>query len=259
VRHGATLISIAIAMTALIGVMAGPAVAFTFSISSSSFGSSGISPSFSGVRSFEFEIDFSAPLVPGGVYDNSSISEVRYIVSGNLSTSPPTPSGFSAFFLNRTSTGEGAISAVEWIAQGSSVSFEVAESANLADGLQLSDLVPDLVGLIFELDAREFERLDRARYHPPQLLLYADGTGILRNSNNSSGSTGTLNPATMLPVDVDFGEEYITMLTFDSSQIGVSAPEPGSGLLLGFGLIGLVSQRKRARSSTTRTAPTSDS
>jgi len=252
VRQKPILITIASSILAV--VPAGSTEAFTLFISNASFGSSGISPAFGNVQEFEFEVDFEGPLVPGGVYDNSGVTEVRYVVRGSLSTDPATPSGSPAFLLNRTSSGEGAISAAEWIQQGSSIAFEVAGTAKLSDGLQLSELVPDMVGLIFELDAREFERLDRARYHPPQLLLYVDGTGILRNSNNSSGNTGTINLATMLPVDVDFGEEYITHLSFDSSQITVTNPEPGSGLLLAVGLIGLAS--KRSSRSTSRTART---
>jgi len=79
--------------------------------------------------------------------------------------------------------------------------------------------------------------LARARYHPPQLLLYRGGTRLLQNSNNSSGSTDTVNPATGLTADVDFGEEYITNLGFIPSEITLAVPESGTGLLLAAGLV----------------------
>ena len=218
---------------------AGPASAVTLLLSNQSFGAAGVAPQFSDVRNFAFEIDLAGTLVPGGVYDNASLVLVQYSVRGNLSQNPPTPSGFPMFFLNRTPSGEGPISPADWVGQGSSLGFEVATSANLADGLQLAELVADGDGLILELDGREFERLDRARYHPPQLLLFADGTGVLRNSNNSSGSTGTTNPATGEPVDVDFGDEYITNLSFDPAAITLVVPEPGTGLLVALGVLGL--------------------
>jgi hypothetical protein len=238
------LVFIAACLLITLGAAADRASAFTISLSTSSFPAAGITPVFSNVRSFLFEIDFAGTLVAGASYDNSSLLEVRYDVRGGLSTSPPTPSGFPGFALNRTATGEGVISAADWIGQGSSIAFEVAASANLFDGLQLSELDADPAGLLVEIDAREFERLDRARYHPPQLLLYADGTGILRNSNNSSGSTDTVNPATGLKVNVDFGEEYITNLAFSPSEITLAVPQPGTALLLAAGLVALAVRKR---------------
>jgi hypothetical protein len=168
--------------------LAGPATAFQLLLSNADFATA---PEFGVVENFSFEIDLAGPLVAGASYDNDSIVLVQYLVRGRLSTNPPTPSGFSGFRLDRFPSGEGPISAADWIGQGSSIAFEVAASANLSDGLQLSELVPGAGGLLFELDAREFERLDRARYHPPLLQLFENGTGVLQNSNNSSGSTGT--------------------------------------------------------------------
>jgi hypothetical protein len=224
--------------------LAGPATAFQLLLSNADFATA---PEFGVVENFSFEIDLAGPLVAGASYDNDSIVLVQYLVRGRLSTNPPTPSGFSGFRLDRFPSGEGPISAADWIGQGSSIAFEVAASANLSDGLQLSELVPGAGGLLFELDAREFERLDRARYHPPLLQLFENGTGVLQNSNNSSGSTGTTNPGTGLTVDVDFGEEYITNLAFDPREITLVVPEPGTGLLLALGLGALAATRPAKR------------
>lgn len=236
------------ALTALLGLLlcTGTAGAFTVQLVDEDF-PGGVSPSFSGVSNFFFEIDFAGPPIAGATYDNSTVREVRYLVNGSLA--PGTPSGFPAFRLDRTAAGEGVIDPANWIAQGSSIFFEIASDADLADGLQLSDLVADATGEVFRLDAREFERLDRARYHPPQLVLRNDGTGQLQNSNNSSGSTGTTNPATRVPVDVDFGDEYVTGLSYVPSQVTMAVPEPGTGLLVGFGLAAMARRRRRPSAS----------
>lgn len=229
-----------------LGLAACPASAFVLQLSDESFGPVGLVPTFGDVRELELEIELIDPLTPGLEVDNDLVLEVQYLVAGSLSLNPPTPSGFPAFRLDRRPTGEGAIPASSWIEQGSTVAFTVDPSADLADGLQLDELVPGPDGLLFALDAREFERLDFARFHPPQILLFEDGTGLLRNSNNSSGSTDTTNPATGGPVDVDFGEEYVTGLVFDPSQITLVVPEPASGMAMGVALVvsGLLARRR---------------
>ena len=229
-----------------------------------------VTPEFSNVRSFSFDLDFDGPLQAGRLYTNLDLREVRYRVAGGLETNPPTPSGFSAFALIRDESREGPISLADWLFQGSHLGFWIAADANLGDGVQLSELVPlDKGGSLLEINAREWGRLDRARYHPPELRLFADGTGYLRNANNDSKDTGTVNPATREEVHVDFGEEYITRLAFDPSLITVIAgpapspgdppivggprpspgnppvvPEPGTAVLVGFGLAGLGFRRR---------------
>lgn len=234
--------------------LAGSAGAFTIELAAADFGSGSLSPTFSNVRNFEFRVDFAPALEPDRRYANDSIVLVQYLVNGALSLNPATPSGFPAFRLDRRPGGEGPIPPAGWISQGSSVDFRVDAAADLGDGLQLSELVDLGGGLIFSLDAREFERLDVARYHPPQVLLYADGSGVLWNSNNSSGSTGTTNPATGETVDLDFGDEYITEIAFDPSGItlvaagatGPVVPEPGTALLVGLGLVALSRRAERS-------------
>lgn len=223
---------------------------FTLRLATADFGRQNLTPEFSAVRDFAFEFDLTGAFANGQRIGNGNVDEVRYIVSGALSRNPLTPSGFSAFRLNRFPNGEGPISREDWLAQGSRIEFKIASDALLGDGLQLSELVPGKKnGAILTIDAREFKRLDVARYHPPQLLLYPDGTGLLRSSNNSSGGTGTVNPGTGRTVDLDFGDEYITNIDFDPSAItivaarpGTPVPEPGPALLIGLGLAALASR-----------------
>ena len=227
---------------------------FTFSFGVADVGRANVTPEFSRVFNFNFELDFEGPLRGGKFYSNEQLEEVRYIVSGGLNTLPPTPSGFPGFALNRFENGEGPISAAEWESQRSHLGFALARDIQLHDGVQLSELEPfGKDNRIFEMNAREHGRLDRARYHPPQLILYADGTGLLWNANNKSKDTGTVNPATGLEVDVDFGEEYITRIRFDPTAITVidvpdslPIPEPGTALVLGLGLVGLSTRRAAA-------------
>lgn len=192
----------------------------------------GIVPEFGEVTSFDFAIDINAPLVAGGVYSNPVLSGVTYSVFGLLDANT-VPSGFDSFNLSRTIGGQ------EFFDQGSSLNFTIDSAADLSDGLQISELVADANGLLFQFDGRE---VNTGRFHPPLLELFSDGTGSLQNSNN----TGGINPVSGTVVDVGFGDEYVNGLTFDSSVTLASAvPEPSSaGLLLGLVGMGLLKRRR---------------
>ena len=157
-------------------------------------------PVFSIVRRFDFMLQVNVPVAEMN-FSNPQLGTVDYGVRGDLDVG--TPSGFPSFQLDRTIAGS------EFYSQGSSLSFRIAPGANLHDGLQVADLAgPDPV---FVLNARE---VNTGRYHPPLLELNSDGTGRIQNSNNFGG----INPATNRFVDVDFGEEYITDLSFDPAN-----------------------------------------
>ena len=141
-------------------------------------------------------IEINAPLA-AGLFDNPAIATVSYRVSGNLSSG--TPSGFESFALEREITGE------EFYAQGSSLRFEIDETAVLDDGIQIAELSGS--DLVFRFDGRE---INNGRFHPALFELRADGTGRIQNSNN----TPTLEPL----LEVEFGEEYINDLVFDAGN-----------------------------------------
>ncbi len=134
---------------------------------------------------------------------------------------------------------ERTISGADFYAQGSSLNFEIAASADLSNGLQVSELVGS--DPIFVFNGRE---VDTGRYHPALFQLNSDGTGSIRNSNNMGGNTP--NPSSGELVNVDFGEEYITDLTFDPGQLTLAAavPVPAAIWLFGSGLLGLVGMAK---------------
>jgi hypothetical protein len=202
----------------LLCVVAGPAAAFTLAFSSDDFD---VTPAFSNVRVFSFSIDVASPLAPGS-YVDPALDRVVYSVRGTLT--PGTPSGFSAFALDRIITGS------DFYAQGSSLRFEISSSADLGDGLQVAELVG--TDPVFVFDGRE---VDTGRYHPALLVLNADGTGSIRNSNNMGG----INPGSGQVVNVDFGQEYISDLGFDPDQLTLAVPEPASALLIASGLTGI--------------------
>jgi hypothetical protein len=85
--------------------------------------------------------------------------------------------------------------------------------------------------------------LGTGRYHPPILRLCSDGTGSLRNSNN----TGGINPFTGVEVNAMIGDEYIFELTFHPPTMALVTPEPGTAPLLGLGLTALGARRRCTR------------
>jgi hypothetical protein len=175
----------------------------TFATSSSDYE---ITTVFSNVDSFMIEIEIDAPLAPG-IYVDPDIIGVNYRVTGVLE--PGTPSDFPSFDLRRNITG------AEFYAQGSSLSFEIAQSAVVSDGIQAAELIGDT--LIVTFNARE---VDNGRFHPALLELHANGLGRIQNSNN----VPTLSPL----VEVDFGAEYITDLVFDPGNTTLISETPAT-------------------------------
>ena len=186
-----------------------------------------VNPVFSNVTTFSFEILVSE-VFGVGVYDNPSISLIDYRVSGSLE--PGTPSGFPGFALVRIMDGN------EFYAQGSSLSFEIAATADLSDGLQVSELVG--TDMVFVFNGREN---GTGRFHPALFVLNSDGTGLLQNSNNMGAGPD-------MDIDVDFGEEYITELSFTPSSLTIATgavPEPSSLFILTFGCLAGLARRRR--------------
>jgi hypothetical protein len=175
----------------------------TLSTSSSDYQ---LDPVVSDVEFFTIDIEIDAPLAPG-VYTNPALIDVTYQVTGTLA--PDTPSGFLAFNLQRHITG------AEFYAQGSSLSFEIDQAAELSDGVQVAELVELAGDVVLIFNARE---VDTGRYHPPLFELNSDGIGTILNSDNI--------PSLVPLVTVNFGEEYITDLMFDPGNTTVIEETP---------------------------------
>ncbi|MEM6689237.1 MAG: hypothetical protein AAF664_07425 [Planctomycetota bacterium] len=189
----------------------------------------GITNTFNNIIIFEIDIELADSIVPGGTYVNPAIDQIDYRIFGQLPNA--TPSDFDAFNLLRGYSG------ADFYAQSpeSGLSFSVRADAVLTDGLQLSELVGTGSDPILTFNARELNQ-NPGRYHPPDLVLRADGTGRLQNANNMSTFPNPPLPfGSGLIVDVDFGEEYIADLTFTPSAVTIAVPEPGS-----FGLLALI-------------------
>lgn len=208
------------------------------SFSSSDFG---ITSTFNNVALFQFDIVIEGSVAtPGAVFNNPNVKSIDYRVDGVLSS--PTPSNFPAFRLIRSMDG----AEFYGLSPDAELSFSISNTADLSDGLQISELAG--AGEVFRLNLREFNQ-NPGRYHPPIFTLNDDGTGRLVNANNQStfpnpppptGSGGI--------VDVAIAEEYDVALTFDPNlTMAVNAvPEPSSAslLLLATG-IGILRRRRR--------------
>lgn len=162
-----------------------------------------VTPVFNDVAQFSFDIRIDAPLA-AGIYTNPDITTVLYRVSGTLMN---TPSGFPAFALERSITGD------EFYAQGSSLSFEIGAGAVTSDGIQLAELAGN--GIVFTFNGKE---IGNGRFHPALLELNDDGTGMIQNSDNIVVE----NPFQQ----VAFGEEYITDLAFDPGNLTLLTAVP---------------------------------
>ena len=109
----------------------------------------------------------------------------------------------------------------------------------MSDGLQVSELAGTGSDVVFRFNGRE---VDTGRYHPVFIELRADGTGILQNANNTGGD----NPQDGFvgDIDVDFGEEYITNLTFDPATLTIAVPEPATFFLVVISAFPLLRRRR---------------
>ena len=203
----------------------------------------GITSVFNNITSFNFEIELTENVVAGETYDNPDINQVAYQVFGTLPD--PTPSGFSSFALTRSYPG------TEFFSQSpeSGLLFSVDASADLSDGLQYSELVGIGSADILNFNAREQDQ-NPGRYHPPELVLRADGTGQLQNAANASTFSNPPPPmgsGMLIPDDFAAGDEYIVDLSFSpASTLAVTAvPSPSSFCLLSLMAVGVASRRRR--------------
>lgn len=226
---------------------ASPVRAFTLVLSDIDFT---MSPVFSSVTNFSFDMDIAEPL-RRTEYSDPAIANIQYSVNGSLD--PSTPSGFPAFAfeLQHIFPSSPPITGTEFYmlnpaaVAGATLRFEVSPTANLSDGLQISELdeLPASFGsgVVFHFNGREE---GTGRYHPTFLQLRSDGTGIIQNANNMGGD----NPSDGFvgDINVDFGDEFITNLSFDPSTLTIGIPEPGlSALLFSAGLFLAGCRRRR--------------
>ena len=177
------------------------------SISSNDFSTSSV---YNDVANFNFEIIIAGTLSPGVAYANPPLRNVSYTVVGVLAS--PTPSGFPGFNLVRND-----IVGADFynLSPDASLSFTILASADLSDGLQLSELSGTTTVLYF--NAREFNQAP-GRYHPPILRLNFDGTGSIANADNQSTFPNPPPPmGSGMLVDVEVGEEYEVNLSGGSA------------------------------------------
>ena len=204
-------------------------------------------PAFSSVTTFDFKAEISEAFQPGS-FSDPAIAEIGYNVSGTLES---TPSGFPAFSFQLSHLIDPPPAAPSLIPGslfyslnsaapvGDRLDFTILPTADLSDGLQVSELEGTGNDVVFRFNGRE---VGTGRYHPTFIELRADGTGIIQNANNMGGD----NPQDGFEgeIDVDFGEEFITNLTFDPSALTIAIPEPSALLLLAFSTSTLLCRRR---------------
>ena len=139
---------------AAIACSVSPAHAFTIAFSNADFGTS---PVFSNVQTFNYDIDLGEPLT-SGLFADPTINTIEYNVSGSLAT---TPSGFSGFNFQLSHlvapppAGPTSILGSLFYAlngtptPGQTLRFQVSATANLSDGLQVSELEDLGGGVVF--------------------------------------------------------------------------------------------------------------
>lgn len=216
------------------------------------------------VREFSFVIEIRAMLRSGVQYTNPEIATIDYTVAGQLDSG--NPSQFPAFRLNRPEHSGSAseLTGTDFYATGGTVQFEIASTADLSNGLQVDELAllndqgfpapVDQGDAVFILDARE---VGTGRYHPPVLILRADGTGQILNSNNTGDNPQDVHGSQLIEgpsIGLDYGLEYITTFAFNPATlslipdpIGAEIPLPAGLVLLGSALaIALASAHKRS-------------
>ncbi len=140
-------VTIAIFLTLGIALQDDAKGAFTLSFDSADFGVSSV---YNKVTLFNFQIVVAEPLVAGGVYSNPILHSVDYTIRGVLDDPIPTPSMFPGFLLIRAVTGADFYS----LSPDAKLSFAVAASADLSDGLQFDELAG--TGTLFEFNARNW-------------------------------------------------------------------------------------------------------
>ena len=204
---------------------------FVLSFEASDFGTS---PQFSSVTTFDFTADV-AENFRFGTFSDPVLNEIGYNVSGALDA---TPSGFPAFSFQLSHlvapppAGPELISGIQFYSlnpnapAGDRLNFAISAGADFSDGLQVSELEGTGNDVVFRFNGREE---GTGRYHPIFIELRADGTGLIQNADNFGGD----NPfdGFVGDINVDFGEEYITNLTFDPTTLTIAVPEPTVSLL----------------------------